>query len=423
MITRLRQRPGRRRLRAGSGDAGLLRVARRAHMRHFAAAGYWASATHHGAGPGALLPARGPARAEAQPRLRPPPARVDRVATSAGASPATPSAPATGRSSRAAGAAPPPGGSCTRRRCSSAGARRFAMAVLTDGNPTHDYGTETLRGVAARIFGGGRRPPRTRRGHPRRPCDAPGLEDVLDRAPGHPRGAGLRQRRTTSPAGRCPATAAPGPTCCARRPRSGAGCSARLRRAGHGLLVLDAYRPARASRALVRWARRSGRPELVGTYIAQRSRHNLGSAVDLTLVRLRDGRRLRMGTGYDHLGPRAHTLAAQRPAAAQPARAQGGDGAARLQRLLARVVALRAPRARRRPARPHPGVSAPCTRDNRAMSELLRVALAQIDPKVGDIPAMRARSPSTRPAPASAARRWWCSRSWRSPATRRRTCS
>ena len=30
--------------------------------------------------------------------------------------------------------------------------RRFALAVLTDGNPSHDYGTETLRGVARRIF-------------------------------------------------------------------------------------------------------------------------------------------------------------------------------------------------------------------------------------------------------------------------------
>jgi len=30
--------------------------------------------------------------------------------------------------------------------------RRFSMVVLSDGNPSHDYGTETLRGVAARIF-------------------------------------------------------------------------------------------------------------------------------------------------------------------------------------------------------------------------------------------------------------------------------
>jgi D-alanyl-D-alanine dipeptidase len=81
----------------------------------------------------------------------------------------------------------------------------------------------------------------------------------------------------------------------------------RLRRRGLGLLILDAYRPARASRALVRWAERSGRGDLVGTYIARRSRHNTGSAVDLTLVRSSDGKRLPVGSGYDELGPRAHT--------------------------------------------------------------------------------------------------------------------
>ena len=88
----------------------------------------------------------------------------------------------------------------------------------------------------------------------------------------------------------------------------------RLRRRGLGLLVLDAYRPARASRALVRWAQRSGRGDLVGTYIARRSRHNTGSAVDLTLVRAADGGRLRMGSRYDEPSPRAHTLNATGPA-------------------------------------------------------------------------------------------------------------
>jgi hypothetical protein len=39
------------------------------------------------------------------------------------------------------------------------GALRFALAVLTDGNPSHEYGTETLRGVASRIFGVGPGPP------------------------------------------------------------------------------------------------------------------------------------------------------------------------------------------------------------------------------------------------------------------------
>ena len=81
----------------------------------------------------------------------------------------------------------------------------------------------------------------------------------------------------------------------------------RLGRRGLGLVILDAYRPARASRALVRWAQSTGRGDLVGTYIAQRRRHNTGSAVDLTLARAADGKRLEMGSRYDELGPRAHT--------------------------------------------------------------------------------------------------------------------
>jgi D-alanyl-D-alanine dipeptidase len=84
-----------------------------------------------------------------------------------------------------------------------------------------------------------------------------------------------------------------------------------LRRRGLGLLIRDAYRPARASRALVRWAQRSGREDLVGTYIARRSRHNTGSAVDLTLVRKSDGRRLSMGSRFDELSARANTLHAR----------------------------------------------------------------------------------------------------------------
>ena len=32
------------------------------------------------------------------------------------------------------------------------GGRRFSLAVLTDGNPSFDHGTATLRGVAARLF-------------------------------------------------------------------------------------------------------------------------------------------------------------------------------------------------------------------------------------------------------------------------------
>lgn len=79
-----------------------------------------------------------------------------------------------------------------------------------------------------------------------------------------------------------------------------------LARDGFGLRVLDAYRPARASRAMVRWAERTGRSWLLNGYIARRSNHNRGAAIDLTLVR--DGRAMTMGTRYDSFSTRAHTL-------------------------------------------------------------------------------------------------------------------
>ena len=58
---------------------------------------------------------------------------------------------------------------------------------------------------------------------------------------------------------------------------------------------------------MVAWASRVGRPELVsGGYIASRSRHNLGLAIDLTLVDLRTGRPLEMGTPFDTFSLDAH---------------------------------------------------------------------------------------------------------------------
>jgi D-alanyl-D-alanine dipeptidase len=83
----------------------------------------------------------------------------------------------------------------------------------------------------------------------------------------------------------------------------------RLRSDGLGLLVLDAYRPARASRAMVRWARRTGREHLLNGWIAARSNHNRGAAVDVTLVRLETGRPLSMGTEYDAFSSRSATTA------------------------------------------------------------------------------------------------------------------
>ncbi|MDQ3936929.1 MAG: D-alanyl-D-alanine carboxypeptidase family protein, partial [Actinomycetota bacterium] len=83
----------------------------------------------------------------------------------------------------------------------------------------------------------------------------------------------------------------------------------RLRADGLGLKVYDAYRPARASRAMVRWARRTGRTHLLNGWIAARSNHNRGAAVDVTLVRLESGRELAMGTEYDTFSSRSATTA------------------------------------------------------------------------------------------------------------------
>lgn len=83
---------------------------------------------------------------------------------------------------------------------------------------------------------------------------------------------------------------------------------ARLQTGGLGLLVFDGYRPVRATRAMVQWADRTGRRDLLKDgYIASRSRHNLGLAVDLTLVDPGSGTALDMGTPFDTFSEAAHT--------------------------------------------------------------------------------------------------------------------
>jgi D-alanyl-D-alanine dipeptidase len=181
--------------------------------------------------------------------------------------------------------------------------QRVSLAVLTDGNPSHDYGTATVRGAAERVF----RAARVAQDEAGSPAHRrAGLVDVHRFAPGialditYAGRDNITGRRLP---GYCEAWALmlePAARDLGRVQRY-------LRRRGRGLLIMDAYRPARATRALVRWAERTGRGHLVGTYIARRSRHNLGSAVDLMLVRTSDGKRLRMGR-FDALGPGAHTL-------------------------------------------------------------------------------------------------------------------
>jgi D-alanyl-D-alanine dipeptidase len=87
-----------------------------------------------------------------------------------------------------------------------------------------------------------------------------------------------------------------------------AGVARRAAAEGLALYVYDAYRPVRATLAMVEWARRTGRENLFRDgYIASRSRHNLGLAIDLTLVDARTGTPLDMGTPFDTFSPAAHT--------------------------------------------------------------------------------------------------------------------
>jgi zinc D-Ala-D-Ala dipeptidase len=83
---------------------------------------------------------------------------------------------------------------------------------------------------------------------------------------------------------------------------------AKLRSKGLGLRVFDAYRPVRASRAMVNWAESTGQQALLESgYITERSRHNLGVAVDLTLVDLATGTEVPMGTTFDNFTTAAET--------------------------------------------------------------------------------------------------------------------
>jgi D-alanyl-D-alanine dipeptidase len=82
----------------------------------------------------------------------------------------------------------------------------------------------------------------------------------------------------------------------------------RLAADGLGLKIWDGYRPVRATQAMVAWTERTGQTWLLDSgYIARRSRHNQGVAVDLTLVDLHSGVEVQMGTAFDTFGDAAHT--------------------------------------------------------------------------------------------------------------------
>jgi zinc D-Ala-D-Ala dipeptidase len=96
--------------------------------------------------------------------------------------------------------------------------------------------------------------------------------------------------------------------------------SARAAALGFGLVLWDAYRPQRAVDRFLQWSvqQEDGRTKerfypnldraevISGGYVAPRSGHSRGSAVDLTLYRLDTGELAAMGGGHDLMDERSH---------------------------------------------------------------------------------------------------------------------
>ena len=89
---------------------------------------------------------------------------------------------------------------------------------------------------------------------------------------------------------------------------------------GYQLKVFDAYRPARAVKHFVLWGiedtdirmKQYFYPDLEKAelfragYIAKQSSHSRGSAVDLTLLEMRTGKEVDMGSPFDYFGLASH---------------------------------------------------------------------------------------------------------------------
>lgn len=92
---------------------------------------------------------------------------------------------------------------------------------------------------------------------------------------------------------------------------------------GLSLQIFDCYRPVRAGKRFVAWARDPAdqrnkaryypnldKRVLLGDYIAEQSGHSRGATIDLGLMQCNGGAActaLDMGTGFDLFDPRAHT--------------------------------------------------------------------------------------------------------------------
>ncbi len=84
--------------------------------------------------------------------------------------------------------------------------------------------------------------------------------------------------------------------------RALAGVQEALRSKGYGLRIYDAYRPFSVTCTM--WRKTKDRHYVANP--AKASRHNRGLAADLTLVDLKSGKELDMGTGFDSFTDSAH---------------------------------------------------------------------------------------------------------------------
>ena len=89
---------------------------------------------------------------------------------------------------------------------------------------------------------------------------------------------------------------------------------------GYGLLLLDGYRPQRAVNCFLHWSAQPedgrtkekyypniDRSEMVTKgYVASKSSHSRGSAIDLTLYRLETDALVPMGSSFDFMDERSH---------------------------------------------------------------------------------------------------------------------
>jgi zinc D-Ala-D-Ala dipeptidase len=87
---------------------------------------------------------------------------------------------------------------------------------------------------------------------------------------------------------------------------------ASLKEQNLGLVIFDAYRPKRASKAMVDWAKETKQQwVLTQGYVASKSTHNTGTTVDLGLIDLTTQQRIDMGTAFDYFGIESHTKSAK----------------------------------------------------------------------------------------------------------------